>query len=134
MQVCVTSFLEGDNLVDYSRNNAASLKKILPAILNGLSYLHKKGIIHGYLKPSNILVAEQHAGAVAMITDFAMGIVMAHQPSGSRPASFITSVSYRSPEQLNPAVYGIDGKVLFNTDLWSLGVVIYEALTVYLFY
>ena len=131
LQVCVTSFINDGNIVNYYKRNSnpAVLIKLLQEILNGLSYLHKKEITHGYIKPSNILIAETNEGPSAKITDYAMGIFTADIPAGNSSHSLLSAVSYLSPEQLNATKYGIDGKVSSNTDLWSLALVIYETLT-----
>ncbi len=129
LEVCITTFMDG-NLVDWyqQHRDPERLKKILPDILSGLSYLHKKGMIHGYIKPANLLVTVADNAATACITDYAMGIHAPEKSPISRSLSVFSAASYLSPEQLNSEKYGIGGKVSFNTDLWSLALVIYEAL------
>jgi serine/threonine protein kinase len=131
LQVCVTSFINDGNIVNYYKNNSnpAVLIKLLQEILNGLSYLHKKEITHGYIKPSNILITETNEDPSAKITDYAMGIFTAGIAASNSSHPLLSAVSYLSPEQLNPNKYGINGKVSSNTDLWSLALVIYETLT-----
>jgi serine/threonine protein kinase len=130
LQVCITSFMNAGSLVHYykSHPDLTLFKKLLLDVLNGLSCLHKKGIIHGYIKPSNILVTEINGLPAAAITDFGMGIFSSN--ASSVTASYpLSAISYLSPEQLNATKYGIDGKISFNTDIWSLALVVYEALT-----
>ncbi len=131
LEVCITAFMNAGNLVTYYKehNDPVVLKKLLLDALNGLSYLHQKGIIHGYIKPSNLLVTEINGEALAKITDFAMGISPSDIPPRNGTYPLLSVISYFSPEQLNATQYGIAGKVSFNTDLWSLAAVLYEALT-----
>ncbi|MEP7279988.1 MAG: protein kinase [Bacteroidota bacterium] len=130
LQVCITSFLNAGNLVEYygKHPDINRFIDLLRNVLNGLSYLHQKSIIHGYIKPSNVLVEETNNQWAARITDFGMGIFSAVTAPGTGSHLLLTGLPYRSPEQLNAADYGINGKVSFNTDLWSLALVVYEAL------
>ncbi len=128
--ICVMELLDGGNLLDYyNRHRTESvLKKLVGDILNGLSYLHKNGIIHRDIKPANILIKETLDGPVAKITDFGISKVSDSVNSNSSSA-LVVSIPYMAPEQLNVKKYGIDQKISYNLDLWSLGVTIYEVVT-----
>ncbi|MEO5682167.1 MAG: protein kinase [Chitinophagaceae bacterium] len=128
--VCITEFMKSGNLVEYyhRHKDPELLKKLLPDILKGLSYLHKNGIIHHHIKPSNILVTPAIDGSGARLADFAMGHSSGGMHSSYSQYPLLSAVPYMSPEQLNAYKYGINGKVSANTDIWSLGAVLYEAL------
>lgn len=130
IQVCVMELLDGGNIAEYykTHQDQALLKKLLLDILQGLSYLHKKGIIHRDIKPANILIKETMEGAVAKITDFGISKVSDSVNSNSSSA-LIVSIPFMAPEQFNARKYGIDEKISFNLDLWSLGVTVYEIFT-----
>jgi serine/threonine-protein kinase len=103
------------------------LRAIMLQVCDGLAEAHDKGIIHRDLKPENLFCAEQPDGGVVIkIVDFGVS----KQLSGRRmraqtnPGESVGSPQYMSPEQItNPS--GVDAR----TDIWSLGVVMYELLT-----
>lgn len=87
--------------------------------LEGLSFAHEQSIVHGNLKPSNILMEED--GGVRL-TDFAGNAVGDSIPLRRGAAAYI------SPEQLDPVLrmgQPLDGRA----DLFSMGVILYEMLT-----
>lgn len=130
IQVCVMELLDAGNIAEYYKlhPDPAILKKLLLDILKGLSYLHKKGIIHRDIKPANILIKETMEGPVAKITDFGISKV-SDSVNNNSSSALIVSIPFMAPEQFNARKYGIDEKISFNLDLWSLGVTVYEIFT-----
>lgn len=102
------------------------LNKLLVEVLQGLSYLHSKGIIHRDLKAQNILLIEEEGLIKAKISDF--GISKYLQGDGNQSSMAVGTIEYMAPEQFNPAKYGVKGKIGTNLDLWSFGVMLYELI------
>jgi len=100
---------------------------IVLQVCDGLAEAHEKGIIHRDLKPENLFRATEPSGEVVIkIVDFGVS----KQLSGRRlraqtnPGESVGSPQYMSPEQITSP-----SEVDPRTDIWSLGVVMYELLT-----
>jgi len=95
-------------------------------------HAHQKGVIHRDLKPSNILVAVQDGEPVPKIIDFGIAKAVS-QPLTERAllteqGSVIGTPEYMSPEQADAGALGVD----VTSDIYSLGVVLYELLVGFL--
>ena len=119
----VMEYIEGETLRDIlvERNTLPEdyVIELTTAIANGLNWIHENDIIHRDIKPENIMI---DIGGKVKITDFGI--------SKSTISAALTAVGmplgtaqYFSPEQA-----GI-GEIKFYSDIYSLGVVIYEMLT-----
>jgi serine/threonine protein kinase/Tol biopolymer transport system component len=106
------------------------------AVAEAISAAHQKGITHRDLKPANVMLGEgEHAGRIKVL-DFGLAKIVERQP-GFSPASMLPTeeragtaegrilgtVAYMSPEQAEGRA--VDGR----SDLFSLGVVLYEIAT-----
>jgi eukaryotic-like serine/threonine-protein kinase len=115
-------YLEGQSLREVlDSGTVLPLERIVELsaqVAEGLAYAQEHGIVHRDIKPANIVITKSGA---AKITDFGI----AHMPAGSRTMAGMVmgSPKYMSPEQ----VVGkqVDGR----SDIFSLGVVLYEMLT-----
>jgi eukaryotic-like serine/threonine-protein kinase len=112
-------------------DNRARLE-IFIDICQGVHHAHQKGIIHRDLKPQNVLVEVRDGRPVAKVIDF--GVAKATDQSLTDKTLFtqhgriIGTPSYMSPEQAEMSVLDIDT----TTDVYSLGVMLYELLAGFL--
>ncbi len=122
----VMELLEGDTLKAYLNRfrgkgefiPTGEIVRILSDVLNGLAYAHKEGIIHRDIKPANILLTRK---GEAVITDFGIAQIV----GGTKytvAGALMGTLHYMAPEQ------GISKNVDARSDIYSLGVVLYEML------
>lgn len=121
----VMEFVEGETLKDYIKRKGtldiAETVDIISQILEGIDYAHKHGIVHRDIKPQNVLISKDRH---VKVTDFgiAMGLSEVTQTYHSS-SRIMGSVQYISPEQ-------VQGEpITEKSDIYSIGVVLYEMLT-----
>ncbi|HEX3152128.1 MAG TPA: protein kinase [Gemmataceae bacterium] len=95
---------------------------IMSQLAGGLAHAHRRGILHCDLKPANILISTD---AVPMLLDFNVSFASGLQSSSDRIGG---TYPYMSPEHLQ-AFDGDEVRVDERSDLYSLGVILYELLT-----
>lgn len=126
----VMEYLEGMDLDQMVKANGATSPPLAASYLlqacEGLAEAHARGIIHRDIKPSNIFVTWRADGSPLLkLLDF--GISRAVQADGelslTRTASILGTPAFMSPEQMRSS-----RRVDARTDIWSLGVVMYELL------
>ena len=91
-------------------------------VAGAVHYVHQCGIIHRDIKPQNLLLTA--GGSRLLLSDFGLARdeAMSHL---TRQGDFFGTVRYMSPEQL----FSRKNQLTFHTDIWSLGVSLYEAVT-----
>ncbi|HEU4342753.1 MAG TPA: serine/threonine-protein kinase [Candidatus Binatia bacterium] len=128
---CVMEYVPGILITDYCDRNRLNIRERLQMFVQlcrAIQHAHQKGIIHRDIKASNVLVTVQDGMAVPKIIDF--GVVKAlHQRLTEQPAvtlhgQLVGTPEYMSPEQAEMAGLSIDTR----TDIYSLGVLLYELL------
>jgi serine/threonine protein kinase len=92
--------------------------KIAAEIASGIAYAHERGLVHGYVNPSNIFILSNDG---LKITDFGLARIRDAAIVSEKHAGYL---SYMSPEQIR-----CDGTIDGRSDIFSLGTVFYEMLT-----
>ena len=123
----VMELLEGDTLKrrlnDYrvreEKMPPGEAVRILLDVLDGLAYAHSEGMIHRDIKPGNVLLTRR---GEAVLGDFGIAQIVGgtrHTASGA----LMGTLSYMAPEQ------GMEGQSDARSDIYSLGIVLYEMMT-----
>ena len=120
----IMEYVDGETLKEYiTRHGRLSIDeavKFTIAIAEGLEHAHTMGIVHCDIKPHNVIITR--TGRVK-VTDFGIARAMNATNTVMYTNSILGSAHYLSPEQASGKP--VDG----NTDIYSLGVVLYEMLT-----
>ena len=125
-------YCPGEPIMSYCRNNKRSLDDQLHlfiAVLHGITHAHSKAVIHRDIKPSNILVFNEDGNPTVRIIDFGIARLLGEGHLGSETIftednRVIGTPCYMAPEITNDA-----NKADTRSDVWALGVVLYEMLT-----
>ncbi|MGD2121227.1 MAG: serine/threonine-protein kinase [Gemmatimonadota bacterium] len=122
----VMPFVEGESVRDkLTREKQLSLEETLQIgreVTDALAYAHEKGVVHRDIKPGNIMLDSGHA----VVADF--GIALAtQQVSDNRLTA--SGVSPGSPHYMSPEQAAGDDDIDGRSDIYSLGCVLFEALT-----
>jgi serine/threonine protein kinase/tetratricopeptide (TPR) repeat protein len=118
----VMEYIEGQNLreqIESGPHNIDKAMDIAIQVADGLKEAHEKGIVHRDIKSANIMVTEK---GQAKIMDFGLA-KLAGQARLTKTVTTLGTVAYMSPEQVKGE------EVDHRTDIWSLGVVLYEMVT-----
>ncbi len=122
----VMELVEGESITDYCRQKQLSLTdklKLFRAVCAGVQHAHQKLVVHRDLKPSNILIT---ADGTPKLLDFGIAKLLSPDPgeafTRTETAVRLMTPDYASPEQVRGAT------VTTTTDVYSLGVVLYELL------
>ena len=129
----VMELVRGIKITDYcDQNNLATEErlKLFMQVCQAVQHAHQKGIIHRDIKPSNILVADHDGVPVPKVIDFGIAKATTDQRLTDKTLftaleQFIGTPAYMSPEQARLSGLDIDTR----TDIYSLGVLLYELLT-----
>jgi serine/threonine protein kinase len=128
----VMELVPGVPITEYCDRNHQSPRERLELfvdVCNAVQHAHQKGIIHRDIKPSNVLVTLQDGKPIVKVIDFGVAKAL-HQKLTDRTiytrfAQMVGTPLYMSPEQAEMSGLDVDTR----TDIYSLGVLMYELLT-----
>lgn len=119
----VMEYVDGPNLEEYIQKKSPldlhEVIRIMDQILSAMTLAHKHNVIHRDLKPQNVLMDKK--GNIK-IADFGIAVAL-NQSSITQTNSAMGSVHYMSPEQTR------GGLVTKQSDIYSLGIILYELIT-----
>ena len=130
----VMELVKGIPITQYCDENKLSINdrlKLFVPVCKAIQHAHQKGILHRDLKPSNVLVTLYEGEAVPKVIDFGMAKATAHSMKLTDKTMFtefgkvVGTLQYMSPEQAELNALDVDTQ----TDIYSLGVMLYELLT-----
>ncbi len=125
-------YVKGIPITDYCDQNRLSITErigLFKRVCAGVQHAHLKGVMHRDLKPSNILVMLQDDTAIPKIIDFGLAKAVDHRLV---EATLFTEqgVVIGTPEYMSPEQAGLGGlDIDTRSDVYSLGVLLYELLT-----
>jgi eukaryotic-like serine/threonine-protein kinase len=128
----VMEYVPGLTITEYSDQKKLKIRERLELLIHaceGVQHAHQKAVIHRDLKPANILVIEVDGIPVPRIIDFGLAKATSPHPTDdtlhTRFGQFLGTPGYMSPEQVDANIRDVDTR----TDVYSLGVILYELLT-----
>jgi hypothetical protein len=117
-------YVEGQNLKDVLQQGRPlsfdDIAEIVAQVADALDFAHAKGIVHRDVKPANIILLDDKR---AKITDFGIAKIASGAQNLTTTGQFLGTPNYMAPEQIKGAP--VDGR----TDIFSLGICLYECLT-----
>ncbi len=123
----VTPYIEGGTLARHLQSGPLSLievHQLFVPLVQAVAYIHRRGVIHRDLKPTNILLDSQDGQIYVRLIDF--GIASLQGGAASAPLTTagneVGTVAYMAPERLS-------GVAEPSNDIFSLGVILYQMLT-----
>ena len=117
-------YLPGEDLESLIHSRAMSKSEMLESLIqvcDGLGYAHERGIVHRDIKPANIFITTHGHRHTAKLMDF--GVAQMGSTKLTEDGTWMGTVSYMAPEYLDT------GKAAGSSDLFALGVVLYEVLS-----
>jgi tetratricopeptide (TPR) repeat protein len=128
----VMELVRGVKITDYCDQNGLGVRQRLDLfiqICHAIQHAHQKGIVHGDIKPSNILVTLHDNLPVPKVIDFGISkateVRLSDRVLITADGQLIGTPAYMSPEQTEMGGMDIDTR----SDIYSLGVLLYELLT-----
>ncbi|MDB5342461.1 MAG: serine/threonine protein kinase [Schlesneria sp.] len=107
-------------LLDARQMDRRTLVEIMINVAQALHHAHKLGLVHRDVKPQNILI---DAGIKPFVVDF--GLAIRDEELWNHRGELAGTRAYMAPEQVRRESHRLDGR----TDLWALGVILFQALT-----
>lgn len=126
----VMELVEGKRITEYCVENKLSFDARLELFLQvcrAVEHTHQQGVLHRDIKPSNVMVVESEGNPLVKVIDFGLAKALDQtnfECSLTRSGDLIGTPMYMSPEQT-----GLSSSLDTRTDIYSLGMLLYETLT-----
>jgi eukaryotic-like serine/threonine-protein kinase len=128
MPFMVLEYLHGQSLAQLMEHNPAldptEAVRIVSLTLRGLAAVHDAGIVHRDLKPENIFLVRDADGSFPKLLDFGVSRRVGLSSDITQEGALIGTPDYMSPEQARG-----DRDIDLRTDVYSMGVILYETIT-----
>lgn len=127
----VMEYVQGEPITEFCDRHQLTIKQRLELFIpvcEAVQHAHHKGLIHRDLKPSNILVAKIEGKAVPKVIDFGVAKAVASE-GWTNTAHTQAGVVIGTPEYMSPEQVAGEIDVDTRSDVYALGVVLYELLT-----
>ncbi len=130
----VMEYVAGIPMAEYCDSHKLTIRQRLELFIpvcHAIQHAHQKGIIHRDLKPSNVLIAEHDGKPIPKVIDFGLAKALEQEAKltdetmMTEYGAIVGTIHYMSPEQAGMDFLDIDTR----TDIYSLGVMLYELLT-----
>ena len=123
----VTPYIEGGTLarrIQSGPMTLAEVHQLFVPLVQAVAYIHRRGVIHRDLKPTNILLDKQDGQIYVRLIDFGIATLQGRQasPPLTTAGSEMGTIAYMAPERLS-------GIAAPSNDIYSLGIILYEMLT-----
>ena len=129
--------IAGTSLTEHCRRNDLGVRpriELLIQVCSAIEHVHQSGFVHRDVKPANVLISETAGRSVPKLIDFGLAkrrasgqpISRSRRPTVSR---VLGTLHYMSPEQAGCHRAAADDSVDHRSDLFSLGVILFELLT-----
>src|SRR5690242_19973245 len=123
----VTPYIEGGTLARRLKSGPLTLEEVhalFVPLVQAVAYIHRRGVIHRDLKPTNILLDEQDGEPYVRLIDFGIASVQGSSatPPLTTAGNELGTIAYMAPERLS-------GVAAPSNDIFSLGVILYQMLT-----
>ena len=120
-------YIEGTDLKELiagdGRLEPAAAARIVLQVGEALDAAHAKTLVHRDVKPANVLIAREGGGARAYLTDFGLTKNIGSETGMTKTGVVVGTIDYMAPEQMQ------GGPIDARVDIYSLGCVLWEALT-----
>lgn len=128
----VMELVQGVKITNYCDENQLEPRQrlnLFVQVCHAIQHAHQKGVIHRDIKPSNILVAQHDGVPLPKVIDFGIAKAISgrlvENPAFTMQGQFVGTPAYMSPEQAEMSGLDVDTR----SDIYSLGVLLYELLT-----